>query len=84
MKRPCGGPASTAARLGMEAWPVTLRGVRGWLTSWVMLGRWWRTWSPADPPAQLRLLLDCTHAGRPLHLYAPRTMRRQAPLVRRA
>jgi len=23
------------------------------------------------PPAQLRLLLDSAHAGRPLHLYLP-------------
>jgi hypothetical protein len=51
------------------AWPVTLRRVRGWLTPWVVLGRWWRAWSTGPPPAQLRLLLDTAHAGRPLHLY---------------
>ena len=33
------------------------------------LGRWWRAWSTAPPPLQLRLLLDSAHTGRPLHLY---------------
>ncbi len=37
----------------------------------VVLGRWWRSWSMAPPPAQLRLLLDSAQAGRPLHLYLP-------------
>jgi hypothetical protein len=55
--------------VGVVAWPVTLRRVRGWLTPWVVLGRWWRAWSSAPPPTQLRLLLDAAHAGRPLHLY---------------
>ena len=55
----------------MVAWPVTLRRVRGWLTPWVVLGRWWRSWSTAPPPAQLRQLLDRAHAGQPLHLYLP-------------
>jgi hypothetical protein len=44
MRRPCGGrgPASAAARPAtVVAWPVTLRRVRGWLTPWVVLGRWW-------------------------------------------
>ena len=53
------------------SWPQALRRVRGWLTPWVVLGRWWRAWSTAPPPAQLRRLLDTTHAGRPLHLYLP-------------
>jgi DDE superfamily endonuclease len=67
-----GGPASTPSRSGaVVAWPVTLRRVRGWLTPWVVLGRWWRAWSTAPPPAQLRLLLDTAHAGQPLHLYPP-------------
>jgi hypothetical protein len=57
--------------VGVVAWPVTLRRVRAWLTPWVVLGRWWRAWSPAAPPFQLRLLLDAAHAGRPLHLYLP-------------
>jgi len=66
------GPA-TNQRLtgGVVAWPVTLRRVRGWLTPWVVLGRWWLAWSSAPPPAQLRLLLDTAHAGQPLHLYLP-------------
>jgi hypothetical protein len=51
------------------SWPVALRRVRGWLTPWVVLGRWWRAWSTAPPPAQLRLLLEAAHAGQPLHLY---------------
>jgi hypothetical protein len=50
-------------------WPVTLRRVRGWLIPWVVLGRWWRSWSTAPPPAQLRLLLDAVAGGQPLHLY---------------
>ena len=66
------GPASTPSRSGaVVAWPVTLGRVRGWLTPWVVLGRWWRAWSTAPPPAQLRLLLDTAHAGQPLHLYLP-------------
>ena len=65
------GPISTAWPGTVVAWPVTLRRVRGWLTPWVVLGRWWRAWSSAPPPAQLRLLLDRAHAGRPLHLYLP-------------
>jgi hypothetical protein len=55
--------------VGVVAWPVTLRRVRAWLTPWVVLGRWWRAWSTAPPPTQLRSLLDAAHAGRPLHLY---------------
>jgi hypothetical protein len=55
----------------MVPWPVTLRRVRGWLTPWVVLGRWWRSWSPAPLPFQLRLLLDAVAAGQPLHLYLP-------------
>jgi hypothetical protein len=65
-------PASNAhAPGGVVAWPVTLRRVRSWLIPWVVLERWWRAWSPAPPPAQLRLLLDTVGAGRPLHLYLP-------------
>jgi hypothetical protein len=64
------GPATkTSGYHVVVSWPVALRRVRGWLTPWVALGRWWRGWSPASPPAQLRLLLDAAHAGRPLHLY---------------
>jgi hypothetical protein len=48
-----------------------LRRVRAWLTPWVALGRYWRAWSTALPPTQLRLLLDAVGAGRPLHLYLP-------------
>ena len=36
-----------------------------------VLGRWWRAWSTAPPPVQLRLLLDTAQAGQPLHLYLP-------------
>jgi hypothetical protein len=56
---------------GVVAWPQALRRVRGWLTPWVVLGRWWRSWSTAAPPPQLRLLLEAVGAGRPLHLYLP-------------
>jgi hypothetical protein len=68
-----GRPPASSASLpgGVVAWPVTLRRVRGWLTPWVVLGRWWRAWSGAPPPLQLRLLLDSAHAGQPLHLYLP-------------
>jgi hypothetical protein len=45
--------------------------VRGWLTPWVVLGRWWRAWSGSPPPIGLRLLVDTAQAGRPLHLYLP-------------
>jgi hypothetical protein len=27
-------------------WPVALRKVRAWLEPWLMLGRYWRAWSP--------------------------------------
>jgi len=36
-----------------------------------VLGRWWRAWSPAPLPFQLRLLLDAVAAGQSLHLYLP-------------
>jgi hypothetical protein len=67
-RRPVRPPGPTVA---VVAWPVTLRRVRGWLTPWVVLGRWRRAWSGALPPLRLRLLLDSAHAGRPLHLYLP-------------
>jgi len=71
---PRGGrrPATKTSRCDvLVSWPVALRRVRGWLTPRVVLGRWWRAWSPAAPPLQLRLLLATAQAGRPLHLYLP-------------
>jgi hypothetical protein len=53
------------------SWPAALRAVRAWLIPWSVLQRCWRSWSPAPPPQQLRLLLDAVAAGQPLHLYLP-------------
>jgi hypothetical protein len=59
------------AEPAVSSWPVAVRAVRAWLTPWSVLQRCWRSWSPAPPPRQLRLLLDGLAAGRPLHLYLP-------------
>ena len=76
--RPHGRPRGGPPRPGIHAepavgssWPAALRAVRAWLTPWSVLQRCWRYWSPAPPPAPLRLLLDGLAAGRPLHLYLP-------------
>lgn len=53
------------------SWPVALRWVRGWLDPWVMLMRYWRSWSKAPPPPQLRALLEAVHRGHSLDLYVP-------------
>lgn len=51
------------------SWPVALRRVRGWLDPWVMLWRFWRAWSKAPPPPQLRALLDEVGRGHSLDVY---------------
>src|SRR5215213_5934924 len=51
------------------SWPVALRGVRGWLDPWVMLWRYWRAWSKAPPPPQLRALLDAVGKGHSRSMY---------------
>jgi len=53
------------------SWPLALRQVRSWLAPWVMLWRFWRAWSNAPPPPQLRALLDAVGGGHPLDLYVP-------------
>src|SRR5918993_61852 len=53
------------------SWPVALRRVRGWLDPWVMLWRYWRAWSKAPPPPQLRALLEALQRGHSLDLYVP-------------
>jgi SRSO17 transposase len=70
-----GGPAvsiRTEAEAGRGmSWPKALRGVRGWLTPWVLLQRCWRGWSISAPPRQLQHALAWVGVGRPLHLYLP-------------
>ena len=51
-------------------WPVALRGVRAWLEPWLMLRRYWRSWSPLPPPPALRGLLEHLRHGHGLDLYA--------------
>src|SRR5215216_4608740 len=53
------------------SWPVALREVHSWLDPWVMLWRFWRAWSKAPPPPQLRALLDAVGEGHPLNVYVP-------------
>ncbi len=50
-------------------WPMALRQVRGWLTPWVLLWRWWQAWSDSPPPPELQALLSSVGNGRPLNLY---------------
>ncbi|MEU1566726.1 hypothetical protein ACFWBS_42625 [Streptomyces mirabilis] len=52
-------------------WPQALRAVRGWLTPWFMLQRYWRAWSTKPPPAALQELINAVGSGRPLDLYCP-------------
>jgi len=51
------------------SWPEALRAARGWLEPWVMLWRYWRTFSDLLPPLELRLLFERVFSGRGLHLY---------------
>jgi hypothetical protein len=53
------------------SWPLALRQVRSWLDPWVMLWRFWRAWSKAPPPPQLRALLDAVGGGQQLNVYVP-------------
>jgi hypothetical protein len=52
-------------------WPQAIRAVRGWLTPWATLQRYWRAWSTNPPPAELQALLNTVATGRPLDLYRP-------------
>ena len=45
--------------------------VRAWLEPWIMLGRYWRAWSPLPPPPALQALLAWVQRGFPLYLYEP-------------
>jgi hypothetical protein len=38
-------------------WPAALRRVRAWLEPWVILGRYWRTFSDKPPLNELGTLL---------------------------
>ncbi|MCX4597466.1 hypothetical protein OG819_50220 [Streptomyces sp. NBC_01549] len=52
-------------------WPQALRAVRGWLTPWSTLQRYWRAWSTKPPPTALQELINTVGSGRPLDLYCP-------------
>lgn len=52
-------------------WPGALRKVRAWLEPWIMLGRYWRAWSPVPPTKELQALLSWVQQGFPLYLYEP-------------
>lgn len=52
-------------------WPQALRAVRGWLTPWATLQRYWRAWSTKPPPTALQELINTVGSGRPLDLYCP-------------
>ena len=49
---------------------MALRGVRAWLEPWLMLRRYWRSWSPLPPPSALRDLLEHLRHGYGFDLYA--------------
>jgi hypothetical protein len=51
------------------SWPRALRSARGWLEPWIMLRRYWRAFSGAPPPPELRALLELVFSGRGLYLY---------------
>jgi len=53
------------------SWRLALRQVQSWLDPWVMLWRFWRAWSKAPPPPQLRALLDAVGGGHTLNVYVP-------------
>ncbi|WUN13625.1 hypothetical protein OHA74_14645 [Streptomyces phaeochromogenes] len=53
------------------SWHQALRVVRGWLTPWTTLQRYWRAWSTKPPPAVLQELINSIASGRPLDLYRP-------------
>jgi hypothetical protein len=63
-----GGPRA-AIEPPTPSWPRALRAVRGWLSPWIALQRWWPAWSKAPPPPQLQALIDSVAAGCSLHLY---------------
>jgi hypothetical protein len=46
-----------------------LRGVRGWLEPYVMLGRYWRAFTDLPPPKELKALLERMFSGEGLYLY---------------
>jgi transposase len=52
-------------------WPQALRAVRGWLTPWATLQRYWRAWTAKPPPTELQALINAVGTGRPLNLYLP-------------
>ncbi|HEY5473132.1 MAG TPA: hypothetical protein VIK32_08075, partial [Candidatus Limnocylindrales bacterium] len=62
VKKPSPPPTS-------DSWPLAIRRVRGWLTPWVMLRRWWQAWSVSPPPPELQALLRSVGNGQPLNLY---------------
>ena len=53
------------------SWPKAIRAVRGWLTPWLALQRWWQAWSNAPPPTELQNLIDAVATGQALNLYTP-------------
>ena len=51
------------------SWPQALRAVRRWLEPYVMLRRYWGTFSGMPPPPELKALLERVFSGRGLYLY---------------
>ncbi|MCZ1006260.1 hypothetical protein [Streptomyces lydicus] len=49
--------------------PQALRAVRGWLTPWTTLQRYWQAWSTKPLPTELQALLNALDTGRSLDLY---------------
>ncbi|WP_254649225.1 hypothetical protein [Streptomyces sp. GbtcB7] len=64
-----GEPGSQQPR--PACWPQAIRAVRGWLTPWAMLQRYWRAWTTKPPPPALQELINTVGTGRPLNLYIP-------------
>ncbi|WP_328674153.1 hypothetical protein [Streptomyces sp. NBC_00328] len=53
------------------SWPKAIRAVRGWLTPWTTLQRYWRAWTAKPPPTELQNLINAVSTGRPIDLYTP-------------
>ena len=56
-------------RRPVASWPEALRSVREWLEPYVVLWRYWKTFSGMPTPKELRALLESVFSGKGLYLY---------------
>ncbi|MFE4254047.1 hypothetical protein ACFRU3_31955 [Streptomyces sp. NPDC056910] len=64
-------PSHQTHQTHQACWPQALRDVRGWLTPWATLQRYWRAWTAKPPLTELQALINAVGTGRPLNLYIP-------------